>query len=341
MAFDFSQYTGGTTPTVAATPQTLGALPAGITSADIPQMQYLMNSPILTDPSTQMNTDSEGNTIGAFKDLNPDEYKTAEDQWNEQQKLITAGMLNAPTQTGGGDGSPLQTISGGYGAAVPDAIAHRDGTQYQNSAANEAGQLVYAGDINDTSGSANNGDQKLLNPSATMTDPNWGTFTQQGNIDQSHGTLSDLGWKIAPLVPAIAATLLSGGAGAAMFGALPESSANSALSAGMLAGDQTAGMFGGALNTGVEATAGDVLSSLPASIQKYLPNAVKSGISQLGSNGKYNPLSMIEGAAGSMLNLPPSIMQAINAGVGLSQGGGFDFSKYLPQGISMLTKGIG
>src|SRR5689334_16892414 len=102
MAFDFSKYTGDTTP--GDTPPTsIAPLPAGITPEDAAQMWQLQGSPV-DNPDDRMVTDTDGAILGAFKDLHPDEYAAQKSQWDEQQKLADAGLLTGAQKIGGAEG---------------------------------------------------------------------------------------------------------------------------------------------------------------------------------------------------------------------------------------------
>jgi hypothetical protein len=140
--------------------------------------------------------------------------------------------------------------------------------------------------------------QKLYNPSDVKTDPLYGDMTHQGNVDANESGLMKAFWKVAPMLPGA----LAFGA-PMMFGGLAGAGG---ATAGALVGDQTPGMFGGALNTGASAVGDNVFAGLPASLQKYLPEAIKQGIKGLGSNN-----------------------------------GKFDFSKYISPAITQAIKGLG
>lgn len=301
MPFDFSSYlppppgqTGG--PASTFSPQTMGALPTGITQQDIPQMQSLMFHPV-TNPDEQIQRDGEGNVLGSFKDLSPDAYKTQKAQWNEQQKLIDAHLLQQQT-TGNTSQGEAPTTYNQLGSAAPAQLSGHD--SYSGSLGTnkgELGRLVYTGKLNDSTGDYTNKDQKLLNPSAVGTDPNWGQYTTAANIDHKDPGW-DTFWKVAPMLPGLFAM-----GAPALFGGLTGAGG---ATAGAMIGDQSlSNIGGGAIAQGGSASAGSLLSNLPASFQKYFPQAVKQGIGQLNSNSK------------------------------------FDFSKYIPTGLQMIAKGLG
>jgi hypothetical protein len=322
MAFDFSKYIPA-----ASTPDTLGALPAGVTPQDVSQMYSLQMHPV-ENPDDVMIRDTDGNVTGSMKDLNADGYATQKAQWDEQQKLAEAGLLSGPQKVGGAEGGDPQTVQWLGSAAPAQLSGHND---YNPALGLKEGQrLVYAGDLNDSTGTYKN-DLKLLNDNAVYNDPNWGKLTYAANVDHKDG-MWDMFWKVAPMLPGLFAM-----GAPALFGGLTGAGG---ATAGGLVGNQTSGMFGGALNTGVDATAGSLLSDAPAWFAKQFPELVKGSISGLNSSkGKLNPLSMAMQLAGGIPGAS-SVMPFANMALTLGRGGGFDFSKFLPQGISMLAKGL-
>lgn len=344
MPFDFSQFTTGTqpplgvaaqptapaasvTPPLAAQPTaTYGALPPGITTDDINQMWNLQNNPV-TDPNGVMNTDSEGNITGSFQDLDPDAYKAAETQWQEQQKLQAAGILGPVSQSGGADGSPMQNNTH-FGDAVPASFVGHD-NYVDTPQGTPEGQATRVTSTNVP------GQTDLYNKDAVFNDPNWGSLTTTGNINQ-HTQLSDTLFKYAPLAVAAFA-----GAAPLMFGDL---AAAGGATAGGLAGDATStGAYGGAAS----AAPGNAFSGMPSWLQNAIPNTVKSGITTLGNGGdaKSGLLGAAEGLGGAAIgasgltsDLPSWASPVINAGIGLAKGGTFDFSKFIGPGLNLASK---
>ena len=178
----------------------------------------------------------------------------------------------------------------------------------------------------------------LINSSQVGNDPLWGKITNEANIkDTSNQFLN----KYGPMVAMAIATVMSGGAGAAMFGGLD---AAGGATAGALAGDATAtGAFGGA----EAATAGSALADSGSWLTQALPNLVKSGITTLGNGGdlKSGLLGAAEGlggaalgASGIMPDVPSYTMPLVNAALGIAKGGSFDFSKFIGPAIGLASK---
>jgi hypothetical protein len=345
MAFDFSAYQ----PSTPAAAPTAGALPPGITQNDIQQMNYLQANPVANDPSQQMVYDTDGNSMGLMKDLHPDVYQQSEDQWNEQQKLTSAGLLGGPQKVGGADGGDQQTVQY-FGGAVPASFAgHSDYNPNTPQGTNqgELGRIVYTGQENDSSGSFDT-NKKLIDSNAVYDDPNWGKLTTLANIDQK--SPMDTFWKIAPMIPMAIATIMSSGAAAPLFAGLDNAGG---ATAGAMIGDQTASdIAGGAIAQGGAATAGNALAGSSAWFQKMFPNLVKGGISSLPGGGKNTGISLAEQVAGGALDNSGILASTggfdwtkyaplVSAGINIARGGTFDWSRYLPNlALQSIAKGM-
>lgn len=114
-------------------------------------------------------------------------------------------------------------------------------------------------------------DQTLVNPNLHATNPLYGDMTLQGNVKQPSRPLEDTFWKVAPMLPALFATIMSGGALAPMLASMPEAGGTAA----------NAGLLG--------------LEAAPSWAEGLgLDKLIKGGISSLNSNnGKFNPMSML------------------------------------------------
>lgn len=154
--------------------------------------------------------------------------------------------------------------------------------------------------------------QKLFNPNLVSHDPLYGDMTLQGNVNPNESGLAKTFWKVAPMLPAAFAAIMSGGALAPLLSQMPEAGATAA----------DAGLLG--------------LDAAPGWTQGFnLDKLVKSGISSLNSNdGKFNPLGLLSQLGGSALGnvagglgvpswITPALSAAMNAnkspiGAGLS-----------------------
>ncbi len=332
MGFDFSSYLppppGQGSTAQASAGSAFGALPQGITSQDIPQLNSLMYHPV-DNPDSQNVMDGDGNVMGSMKDLNPSGYATQKAQWDEQQKLMNANLLHSNVSSNSESGNPQ--VYNQLGTAAPASFSGHDSyTGVLGTNKGEGGRLVYTGGLNDSTGNYTNTSQKLLNKDAVYNDPTWGQYTTDANINKSDGGW-DTFWKIAPLIP----SLIAGGVG--MFGL---AGAGGATAGDIAAGADTGGMFGTPL--AAAGGSGATASFLPAALARALPNAVKGTIQGLNSNGgKLNPLGLATSLVPGALGLPSWVGPLANAGIGLAQGGGFDFSKYLPMGLQTIAKGLG
>jgi len=370
MAFDFSSFGGQPTAPAPTTPNPMASSPLSqqgdtnftneisylqngvnqgnqgwdqaLTNAQSQQKQYeqLVSDPAnkqyfdqinavkTADPSafekTRMYTDTDGNTSGdPIANENYDPKLTAARDW-----LTQNGMLNYnPANTG--QGNTPGYFSAGSLSPLGSDVWSKDGATGVSNPKN-GGWLVQT----PQEGTGHS----LINSSQQGDDSMWGKITNEANVKDDHA--NDLFWKIAPMLPMVFATIMSGGAMAPLLAEMPEAGG---ATAGALVGDQTAGMFGGALNSGTGATAGGLLDSASPWLSKSLPNTIKSSISSLNS-GKFNPTSTLTGLAGSaigasgiMPDMPSWAMPAISAGMNVAKGGGFDWSKYL---IPLAMKGL-
>ncbi len=268
MPFDFSQYLPpppGQTSPQAAPPQSVAQYDPGYNTAPTTPVDPALASQLFKYVGLN---DSDANMQGA----------------DTKQKLIDAGLLKSITEGAGGDGGDVGQTFYELGDNAPSNfagnISHTDHTPEM--------QRIIGADTGVAQA------QGLVNPSAVYKDPEFGNVTTSGNLNRKDPGW-DTFWKVAPILPG----LLAGGAGA-LFSGLD---AAGGATAGALAGDQTAGAFGGALNTGVDATSSGL--SMSPWLTKALPQLIKQGISGLNSNGK------------------------------------FDFSKYIPTGIQAIAKGGG
>ena len=212
MAFDFSKYM--TDPAATTTPLTqpdpfAQALPTGTDSTDIPKLMWDQGH-TFENPDDALVRDTDGNAYGTLKDINPDMYNAQKLQYDEQQKLVNANLLNGPYKVGGAEGGDQQTISGGFGSAVPDIVAHRDGSPYQVTKENAPSQLAYAGKMNDSSGGADfdqfghgTGQSQLIDPTKIINGENWGEYTPSYNIKHPEEKGWDVFWKVAPMLPGL------------------------------------------------------------------------------------------------------------------------------------------
>lgn len=147
-------------------------------------------------------------------------------------------------------------------------------------------------------------DQSLYNPDVHAVNPLYGDMTLQGNVKQPSSGW-DTFWKVAPMIPAAFAAIMSGGALAPLLAEMPEAGG---ATAGSLVGDATSsGAYGG-----MGASAGDFASSLPSWVTNQIPNAIKGGISSLNANdGKFNPLSMLSSMGGGAMGYGKLLASAL------------------------------
>ena len=206
-------------------------------------------------------------------------------------------------------------VTSSYGSADPNN---------PNMAANPALRLVNADNIG-----VQGTDQTLRNPDAVLKGTDFGNLTPVGNIDNHESGLNKVFWQVAPLIPALAATVFTGGAAAPLLGELADGGA----SAGAIGG---AGTFAG-LGSDFAATAG----SLPSWMAQLglTPSQLTSMVKGLGSSvqqGKFDLNSLlptIAGVGGAAAGIPnwasPIIAQAASGKAPTPLGAGMTLAKLL------------
>lgn len=301
MAFDFSKYTGDAS----------GAIPSPSIAQYTPGYSTAPDTPIDPAIASQL-----------FNYVGKSDADLATSDQDVKQKLIDAGLIKSITEGAGGEGGDVGQTFYELGDHAPSNfsgnISHTDHTP-------ELQRIIGADNT------------KLLNPQAVYKDSEFGNVTTQGNKDQRDGGW-DTFWKVAPLIPAAFAAIMSGGAMAPLLAEMPE--AGGATAGGMIGGQTLSDIGGGAIAQGGSATAGGALSDLPASVAKAFPDVVKNSISGLNSNnGKYNPLSALTSMFGGAI--PPWLMPVVSASLGAAQGKGFDFTKFISPAVGAISKGLG
>lgn len=211
---------------------------------------------------------------------------------------------NYVQQTGGNSGEGNTANAYQWGAGAPGAKSMAGYTLTGDTPA-EAARFV------STQQMKGNG-QTAINPDLVGDSPIYGQMTMQGNVKQPKSPW-DTFWKVAPMLPAAFAAVMSGGALAPLLASMPEAGGTAA-NMGLLGLDAAPGWAEGL----------------------GLDKLVKGGISALNSNdGKFNPLAFLGpvlGAAG----VPGSAISLGQLGLGAMQG-----KKVNPMGTAMTLGRLG